>query len=630
MKARHARPGPPRRVRGPLPVASASLILLTLVLPAAISIVGPVWSLGRSPTLRLLVSRFPDRSEGVALAGQSLSGPIYVFVPSRGTITQVAFELDGSLYSVERSRPFDLNGTVDDGTARPWSPAGGRHTVTARITFDGDEVRTLSATLSVPVESTTNTTAPTATTQPATTTAAPATTTAVAPAVRSCTGIRVPAGNSVQAAIEASPGGATLCLGGGVHRLSRALVPKAGQRLIGEQGAVLNGAIPVAFFRRAGTAWVARGVVPTAPSTNGVCMPGYSGCRYSEAVFYDSRALWRVMSLSELGPGRFYEDYQAGILYLADDPAGHRVEVARAKAAIDASASGVTVQGLVVEKFANDAQRGAIVGGSDWRIEGNEVRLNHGVGIQTPGAQRVRVTGNHVHHNGQLGVSGWRTVGGVYDGNELAFNNTAGFYNADWEAGGGKWTESAGLTVRNNHVHDNKAVGLWFDMGDTEVTIAGNRIEANDSDGIRYEISYRAAIIDNTITGNGFKDPTGWVDGAGIMVSSASDVEVAGNLVDSNFNGISLRQDDRGRGSLGPYVVENARVHDNQVIMRRGTTGLSSSDASTYGTRDNRFENNHYTVIGADSTNFAWKGTELTWMQWRQYGQDLGGSFTRR
>jgi hypothetical protein len=630
MKARHARPGPPRRVRGPLPVGSASLILLTLVLPAAIAIVGPVWSLDRSPTLRLLVSQFPDRSQAVALAGQSLSGPLHVFVPSRGTITQVAFALDGSPYRVERSRPFDFNGTAHDGTARPWSPAEGRHTVTAKVTFDGDEVRTLSATLSVPVESTTTTTAPTATTQPATTTAAPATTAAVGPAVRSCTGIRVPAGSSIQAAIDANPGGATLCLGAGVHRLSKALVPKAGQRLVGEQGAILNGAIPVASFRRAGTAWVARGVVTTTPITNGVCMPGYSGCRYSEAVFYDSRPLWRVTSLSELGAGRFFEDYQAGTLYLADDPTGHEVEVARAKAAIDSSAPEVVVRDLVVEKFANDAQRGAIVGGDDWTIERNEVRLNHGVGIHTPGAQRVRVTGNHVHHNGQLGVGGWRTVDGVYEGNELAFNNTAGFYNADWEAGGGKWTESAGLTVRNNHVHDNKAVGLWFDMGDRDVTIAGNRIEANDSDGVRYEISYRAAIIDNTITGNGFQDPTGWVDGAGIMVSSARDVEVARNVVDNNFNGISLRQDDRGRGSLGEYLVENARVHDNQVTMRRGTTGLSSSDASTYTTRDNRFENNHYTVIGADPTNFAWKGTELTWTQWRQYGQDLGGSFIRR
>jgi parallel beta-helix repeat protein len=460
----------------------------------------------------------------------------------------------------------------------------------------------------------------------------PATMTSVeasAPPRPSCAGTRVPAGDSVQAAIDRGPPRATLCLGRGVHRLHEALVPKAGQRLIGEPGAVLNGAVPVSSFRRAGTGWVADDVVPTTPAVIGVCMPGYHGCRYSEAVFLDGRPLWRVTALSELGAGEFYQDYPAEQLRIADDPTGHQVEVARAKAAIDGPAAGVTVRGLVVEKFANDAQRGAITGGSDWTIEGNEVRFNHGVGIQTPTARRVTVLGNHVHHNGQLGIAGWRTAEAIYAGNELAFNNTAGFYNADWEAGGGKWTESTRLTVRDNHVHDNRAVGLWFDLGNNDVTVEGNRIERNDSDGIRYEISYRAAIRDNTVTGNGFKEPTAGVNGAGIMVSSAREVEVSGNLVDTNFNGIILRQDDRGTGPLGAYVLQDTWVHDNRVVMRRGTTGLSSSEESSYSSRRNRFRDNRYTVVGSDATSFRWRGAELTWAQWRQQGHDLGGTYSR-
>jgi parallel beta-helix repeat protein len=634
MQAKHLRPGRLHRLTRRPSITRISTCLLLFVLLSMV--IGPVWSLGQSSSLQLLVSRFPDRSQAVKLDGQSLNGPVYVFVPSRRTITQVAFGLDGSLHSLETSRPSDFNGTADDGTARPWSPTAGEHTITAKITLSkGNDVQTLSATFSALVQlatTTTSTSGPTTTTLPTTTTAAPTTTTAPAAATASCTGVRVSAGNSVQAAIDSNPNGTTFCLGAGIHRLSRALVPKAGQRLIGEPGAILNGAIPVTSFSQTGTtAWVARGVLPTAPSTDGECLSGYSGCKYSEAVFYDGRPLWRVMSLSGLGPGKFYQDYQAGALYIADDPAGHQVEVARAKGAINAWASGVTVQGLVVEKFANDAQRGAIIGGSYLAIERNEVRLNHGVGIQTGDAQQVRVLGNHVHHNGQLGIAGSRTTGARYEGNELAFNNLAGF-SSDWEAGGGKWTRSQGLTMRDNHVHHNKAVGLWSDIDTKDVTIEGNRIEANESDGIRYEISYRAVIRSNTITGNGFKDPNGWVNGAGIMVSSASDVEVAGNVVDSNFNGISLRQDDRGSGSLGPYVVENTWVHNNQVIMRRGTTGLSStvSDGSVFTTRDNRFEDNQYTVAGTDPTNFAWREAELTWTQWQQYGNDLGGSFTRR
>ena len=121
MQARHARPGPLRKLRRRLSVGRIPVILFTLVLLATVYIVGPVWSLGQSSSLRLLVSRFPDRSQAVALAGQSLGSPVYVFVRSGRTITQVAFELDGSLHSLETSRPFDFNGTATDGSARPWS-----------------------------------------------------------------------------------------------------------------------------------------------------------------------------------------------------------------------------------------------------------------------------------------------------------------------------------------------------------------------------------------------------------------------------------------------------------------------------------------------------------------------------
>ena len=478
-----------------------------------------------------------------------------------------------------------------------------------------------------------STTSSASATTSATTTSVPATTSAPATTVsQSCSGVRVPAGASLQQAISASGAGATLCLGVGVHRLAEAVVPKAGQRLIGEPGAVLNGSVLVSSFARSGGAWVADGVLPSSPTAKGVCMPGYEGCKYSEAVFYDDRPLWRVLRLSELAPGRFFEDYGANRLYLADDPGGHKVEVARSKGAIDSSESGVTVAGLVVEKFANDAQRGAILGGSNWTITGNQVRLNHGVGIQLAQATDGKVLDNVVHHNGQLGVSGWRTSNCLFAGNELASNNTAGFLNIDWEAGGGKWTESAGLTVRGNHAHDNRAIGLWFDGDNRDITIEGNQVDDNDSDGIRYEISYRALIRGNKLSGNGFKDSTGWVDGAGILVESSADVEVADNVVDGNANGITLRQDDRGSGLLGSYVVKNAWVHGNQVTMTRGGTGIASSggDSSVFTSLNNRFDGNRYVVVGSDPTNFWWVGGEQSWAEWQRYGQDRTGTFQRQ
>jgi parallel beta-helix repeat protein len=635
VNAKHARPGPLRRLVRRSPWRKTSLLVSLIAVLAGAYATSPAWSRTGSGELRLLVSPSADRSHPVVLNGQSLTGPVHVFVRPGWRIDSVTFLVDGSPHRTEHARPFDLNGTAADGTAIPWKPRAGPRKITAVITAKDGAVTTISALLvAVAGDPSPSTTGTTVTTQPATTTTvAPTTTTSSAPKpTPSCEGVKVAPGADVQAAIDASPTGASLCLQSGVHRLRRPLVPKAGQRLAGEPGAVLNGAVPVGAWSRAGQGWVASVALPASPKTNGVCMAGYDGCKYSEAVFLDDQPLWRVTSLSGLGSGDFYEDYGAGKLYLADDPSGHRIEVATAKAAVESGAQGVTITGLTIEKFANDAQRGAVIGGTGWVIQHNEVRFNHGAGIQTPAAQGVKVLDNLVHHNGQLGISGWRTTDALYEGNELASNNIAGFYNADWEAGGGKWTESTNLTVRGNSVHDNKAPGLWFDINDSNVVVEGNRIHDNESDGIRYEISYHAVIRDNQISANGFKDPTQWVDGAGIMISSARDVQVIGNVVDGNFNGITLRQDNRGSGSLGAYLVQNTLVQGNQVTMSRGTTGLAAttSDKSAITQRSNHFVGNHYVVVGSDTTNFSWLGSELTWAQWNQGGQDSSGTYTRR
>jgi hypothetical protein len=56
----------------------------------------------------------------------------------------------------------------------------------------------------------------------------------------------------------------------------------------------------------------------------------------------------------------------------------------------------------------------------------------------------------------------------VVEGNEVAYNNTAGF-NAYWEAGGVKFTHSRNIVARNNFVHHNDGTGLHSDGENTDV-----------------------------------------------------------------------------------------------------------------------------------------------------------------
>jgi parallel beta-helix repeat protein len=341
-----------------------------------------------------------------------------------------------------------------------------------------------------------------------------------------------------------------------------------------------------------------------------------------------------VASLSALGPGKFYFDYAAHAIYLADSPVGHKVEASATNLAFYSShyVGGVQVRGLVIEKFANPASTGALTGGAGWIAAGNEVRLNHGAGIcmfpNDPDTGNWIVASNHVHHNGQLGLCGQR-VNGRVENNEIDHNNVAGFWYG-WEAGGAKWVHTSGLVVRGNYVHDNAGIGLWTDGYNVNTLYENNRVENNAAIGITHEISYDAVIRNNVIRGNGFgaKDP----DNAGIKINSSPNVEIYANAVDGNASGVILYQRSGApSGPQGPSVLSNEYVHDNQISMAFGYTGLVQmvGDDSYYTTRNNRFQNNAYKLADLSGPDFFWMDGRRTKDQWVGYGQDSGGSFAR-
>ena len=77
------------------------------------------------------------------------------------------------------------------------------------------------------------------------------------------------------------------------------------------------------------------------------------------------------------------------------------------------------------------------------------------------------------------------------EGNEIAYNNTAGF-TTGWEAGGLKFVLTNGLIVRGNFSHHNDGTGIHCDIDCINTLIENNRVEDNNWRGIFYEISYKA------------------------------------------------------------------------------------------------------------------------------------------
>jgi len=432
-------------------------------------------------------------------------------------------------------------------------------------------------------------------------------------------------GETIQAYVDAYPPGTAFLVKSGMHRL-QSVRPKTGNKFFGEAGTIMNGATRLTSFYRSGSYWVAPGQAQQGVQNHGMCQAGYPRCSFPEDLFLDDAPLLHVDSLSAVGPGKWYFDYATDQVFFADDPTGRRVELGTRSAAFYPTADYVHIEGLNIRKYANIAQHGAIdgVGRVGWIVVGNIVALNHGAGIRVGANSQVLY--NRVVKNGQLGVTA--TGAGIQVvGNEISGNNRSKYWST-WEAGGTKFVNTTNLVVRNNYVHHNGGPGLWTDVDNIYTLFEGNTVDDNERMGIFVEIGYNTVIRNNTIRRNGFGHAD-YIWGAGILVAASPNVEIYGNLLDGNADGIGAAQQNRGWGTYGAHEISNLWVHDNVIRNTIGWTGLVQDigDPSYFTSRNNRFERNQYLLKG--QWPFAWMNGTRNENEWVQFGQDVSGSFTR-
>jgi parallel beta-helix repeat protein len=437
-------------------------------------------------------------------------------------------------------------------------------------------------------------------------------------------------GMSIQAAVEKARPGASFCIKAGVHRL-QFVAPKTGQKFFGEPGSILNGARVLTRFERDGDSWIAPGQTQIGVK-HGDCAKTHPICALSPGFFINDKPLEQVASKAELGPNRFFFDHAAGRIHFVDDPTGKLVEATVARFAFRSTADNVLIRGLVIEKYYNPAQEGAVAGklGKGWRVEHTEFRLNSGVGVAvgTNGA----IVDCKIHHNGQLGANAVGTDI-LIGGNEIWANNIYGF-DFDWEAGGVKVANSDRVTLRGNHVHHNVGPGLWCDINCRDVIYEGNTVEYNAGAGIFHEISYAAVIRNNSLRENGHAAPL-WFWGPEIQVAASQDVEVHGNAMTVRPGGraIMLIDQNRRRETGGYYKTQRNNVHDNDItFLGAGWTGGASDtqpgaeNFSIIESGGNRFDHNTYRVTYGVRPQFVWGHALLDFAGFQRQGQERHSS----
>ena len=480
-----------------------------------------------------------------------------------------------------------------------------------------------------------------------------------------CIGVVVTPDDDLAETVGRHPAGTTFCLAAGIHR-EASVVPLDGMRFVGEAGAVLSGArvLLAADAEFDGRTWFLDGQDQEGIVHGVIEEGGNEQHRRPEDVFVDDVRLEHVEDHDALdAPGEWWFDYDNDRIHLAEDPAQlGLIETSVSPFAIAPDTAGygtaeewpddVVVQDLVVEKYANPPQSGAI--GADvrndnasesWTVRHVEVRLTHGCGVRlVPGGT---VEYSRVRDNGQVGLCGAsgenpQAPGSIVRHNEVVGNGQLDFLTG-WERGATKFSDFTDLLVAHNWVHDNRGPGLWFDIDNEDVVVRSNLVEDNDQAGIFYEISRGDTDIHwNLVRGNG-RAASG-DGGAGIEVSNSSGddgwIEVWENAVHDNRWGLFAHDegvdDDgvSGDNRLGlddqPINLTRYWAHDNHVGAPEGhwVHQITIDDPS----EDNlRIEGNAYYVSGPDARlwPYSFDSGEVVlddFAVWQALGFDIAGT----
>ncbi len=433
-------------------------------------------------------------------------------------------------------------------------------------------------------------------------------------------------GDVWQEVVDDFPPGTTFAIASGEHR-GATVVARSGDRFIGEEGAVMNGAVVVEDWSSSGQdLWEAGGFVADSEPL-GELLEGWQQQGYRQELFMDGERLTHVDSEENVRLGHWWFDIEGQRLVIGDDPTERLLELSQVESAFTGPRTeGVAIHGLEVKQYASLSQGAAIDGllSLDWTISDVEVHNNHAGGIRVD--RGTIVVDSLIRDNGQVGINGSqqddprRPIAIL--SNEIV-GNTALNYVWFWETGGVKLTYAQSPIIHGNTVTGNLGPGIWCDLDCFDGVISNNVVVDNSAVGIFYEISDSGTIAGNEVTGNGFG--IGPEFASGIWLSNSGNTTVTGNVLSGNTNEVLIVA--APREEFG-FPVSGNLISANDITVSEGFVGLSvvTDQPELYDPDLNTFRGNNYTLDGCEPC-FFWD-VRITTEEWLALGNDVGSTFS--
>jgi len=303
----------------------------------------------------------------------------------------------------------------------------------------------------------------------------------------------------------------------------------------------------------------------------------------NDMVWLDGRFLDEVDSADELRFGTFRVDRQKSALYVplvaADRPEDHLIETSQRGTLFDCGpqSSFVHVRGFHFTRGGFNGNAVAKIGSyttEGWVAEDNVADWGNFSGFKIYGKNN-RILRNVAADNGCEGMQGV-IHDTVLDGNSSLRNNWKGIRDT-YESGGGKFTESDHVTVRNHLAAYNKGPGLWFDINNKNITVEYSRFHDNKYAGLFIEVAPGPTVI---------RENTSWANqGGGIVIGESSNVVIENNILAGNVYGIDLRNLQGRHGLFGnidgkpaetQWQISDITIRGN-VLLKNTRAGIANT-----------------------------------------------------
>jgi len=362
------------------------------------------------------------------------------------------------------------------------------------------------------------------------------------------------------------PAGSTFCILAGTHYPMSPIMPKAGDRLIGQYGAIIDGTNVTISYDLASNSIIR--------SWN--CDTDCSGVLVQNLVL---RSLANFNCIGIFGP----------------------------------SSSNWTIDHNEIHGCLNGVNSGSQSGA---RITNNYI--HHNIGDTSAGDPSLRGGG----------VEGFRPTGTVYENNEIAYNGqnqkivastNVTFRNnyIHHNVGAGIWYDgdNTGMLVEGNAIEDQVGDGVFFEIS-ADGTIRNNFIRRNGLSGIFISTSRNVAIYNNTLEDN-FTGFSYFVDCAAVHPQGQPQPESIGwDLMNNNAHDNLVKV----RTTSGAMAAS---------LSASGSCTSAAISPYSNGSKNLVFQNNHYYTPTTSGAWWSWFSGLRNWNQWQALPQDTTGTLSR-